>query len=113
MNEADEAMPTEFQPSTVSARMDPTVPPPLPADHGPGTSMAEVKESSGRDQQRTVPYGALAEERARRKELQRKLQNAIESQQRLQGRLDLLHELAQQQGVAEAAGGGEPPAEDE
>ena len=51
--------------------------------------------------QRTVPYGALAEERARRKELQRELQNAIESHQRLQGRLDLLHNLAQQQGVAE------------
>ncbi|NJO32660.1 MAG: hypothetical protein HC869_05505 [Rhodospirillales bacterium] len=64
--------------------------------------MAEVKESSGRDQQRTVPYGALAEERARRKELQRELQNAIESQQRLRGRLDLLHNLAQKQGAVEA-----------
>jgi hypothetical protein len=52
--------------------------------------------------QRTVPYGALAEERARRKELQRELQNTIESQQRLQGRLDLLHDLAQQQGAVDA-----------
>ncbi|MGH6890984.1 MAG: hypothetical protein ACREEP_01880 [Dongiaceae bacterium] len=48
---------------------------------------------------RTVPYGALAEERARRKELQRELQSTTEAQQRLQGRLDLLHELAQQQGA--------------
>src|SRR5688500_9209801 len=47
-------------------------------------------------QQRTVPYGALAEERARRKELQRELQGAVEAQQRLQGRLDVLHDLVQQ-----------------
>src|SRR5690242_6319496 len=51
---------------------------------------------------RTVPYGALAEERARRKELQRELQGAIEAQQKLQGRLDLLHELAQQHAIPNA-----------
>lgn len=65
---------------------------------------------SGEDrlrQQRTVPYGALAEERARRKELQRDLQTAIESQQRLQGRLDLLHGLAQQQGAVSSSAEGE------
>lgn len=55
--------------------------------------------------QRTVPYGALAEERARRKELQRELQGAIEAQRRLQGRLDLLHELAQQGDAPNAEGG--------
>lgn len=58
-------------------------------------------------QQRTVPYGALAEERARRKELQRELQSAAEAQQRLQGRLDLLHELAQQHAVPAAENGNE------
>lgn len=67
--------------------------------------MADVQESINLDRQRTVPYGALAEERARRKELQRELQTAIESQQRLQGRLDVLHELAQQRGAAEADAG--------
>jgi hypothetical protein len=69
------------------------------SDTKPALSESEVKESAGLGQHRTVPYGALAEERARRKELQRELQNAIDSQQRLQGRLDLLHELAQQQGA--------------
>jgi hypothetical protein len=57
--------------------------------------------------QQTVPYGALAEERGRRKELQRELQAVIESQQRLQGRLDLLHELAHKQGAAEPGASGE------
>lgn len=59
----------------------------------------DAEEGTVHRQQRTVPYGALAEERARRKGLQRELQTAIESRQRLQGRLDLLQELAQQQGV--------------
>jgi hypothetical protein len=63
----------------------------------------------GSRQQRTVPYGALAEERARRKELQRELQTAVEAQQRLQGRLDLLHELARQHGGAEQAEGAAEP----
>jgi hypothetical protein len=57
---------------------------------GPGDVQTNVR------QQRTVPYGALAEERARRKELQRELQGAVETQQRLQGQLDVLHELVQQ-----------------
>lgn len=73
-----------------------------PQNSDDATSRLEGKsfgELAGYRQQRTVPYGALAEERARRKGLQRELQNAVESQQRLQGRLDLLHELAQQQGV--------------
>lgn len=76
--------------------------PPIPLE-SPENDLPPETASGGEDrtsfrQQRTVPYGALAEERARRKELQRELQSAIESQQRLQGRLDLLHELAQQQG---------------
>jgi hypothetical protein len=41
--------------------------------------MANVRESANLGQQRTVSYGALAEERARRKELQRELQSATES----------------------------------
>src|SRR5688572_14556666 len=85
--------------------------PPIPLespenDLPPETAFGGEDRTSFR-QQRTVPYGALAEERARRKELQRELQSAIESQQRLQGRLDLLHELAQQQGSVEAGAGGE------
>lgn len=47
---------------------------------------------------RTVPYGALAEERARRKELQRELQESADTRQRLQERLDALHALARQAG---------------
>ena len=47
---------------------------------------------------RTVPYGALAEERARRKELQRELQESAGTRQRLQERLDALHALAGQAG---------------
>lgn len=59
---------------------------------------------------RTVPYGALAEERGRRKELQRELQNTLEAQQKLQERLDLLQEVARQQG---GESGTEPPVEKE
>ena len=59
---------------------------------GPGTEAQGAVRP-----QRTVPYGALAEERARRKELQRELQSSMDAQQRLQERLDLLHQLAQQQ----------------
>lgn len=58
-----------------------------------------ASNQTGIPPRRTVPYGALAEERARRKELQRELQTAMEARQRLQGRLDLLHDLAQQQGA--------------
>ena len=50
---------------------------------------------------RTVPYGALAEERSRRKELQRELQESAGIRQRLQERLDALHTLAGQ--AAQAA----------
>lgn len=78
---------------------------PLTAAGAEGDSLAEVTpdvvDRTAIRHQRTVPYGALAEERTRRKELQRELQNAIEIQQKLQGRLDLLHELAQRQGVVE------------
>lgn len=77
-----------------------------------GLATAVPAGSAAEDQtrvepKRTVPYGALAEERARRKELQRELQNAIEGQQRLQGRLDLLHELAQQHAASAKRGSGE------
>ena len=58
-----------------------------------------------------MPYGALAEERARRKGLQRELQNAIESQRRLQERLDLLHNLAQQQSDVETSADAAPTPE--
>lgn len=64
----------------------------------PAESDADVHRYDERGIRRTVPYGALAEERARRKELQRELQDSIETQQRLQGRLDVLHELAHQNG---------------
>lgn len=89
--------------------------PDLPAEQrqdvpfGPGDSVQTDLR------QRTVPYGALAEERARRKELQRELQGAVEAQQRLQGRLDLLHELVQQRaapaedGTSESAAGSSEP----
>lgn len=61
----------------------------------------DQRDRTAQDQRRrTVPYGALAEERARRKELQRELQTSIEGRQRLQGRLDVLHQLARQEGVA-------------
>jgi hypothetical protein len=101
MNEADAVVHAEFQPSPDAALAEARVSPPAATDHEPRSSMADVQESINLERQRTVPYGALAEERARRKELQRELQSAIDSQQRLQGRLDLLHELAQQQGAAE------------
>jgi hypothetical protein len=65
------------------------------------------KDQSG-PRQRTVPYGALAEERARRKELQRELQGATEAQQRLQGRLDLLHELVQQRAASTMSDASQP-----
>jgi len=86
---------------------------PLPADSADPRSATRhiespraVADAQTLDQfQRTVPYGALAEERARRKELQRELQSAVESQQKLQGRLDLLHELAQRNTAAGAAAG--------
>ena len=99
MDEADVAVPGGSAASVVSGPFDPTVSPMRTSDTEPALSASDVKESAGLGHHRTVPYGALAEERARRKGLQRELQNAIDSQQRLQGRLDLLHELAQQQGA--------------
>jgi len=80
----------------------------MPAAGQPGS---KAENSGAARQHRTVPYGALAEERARRKELQRELQSAVEAQQRLQGRLDLLHGLAQQQAGTGAVGGAEAPHE--
>jgi hypothetical protein len=77
----------------------------------PPETASDGEERAGFRQQRTVPYGALAEERARRKELQRDLQNAIEAQQRLQGRLDFLHDLAQQPGAVDAGAGVETASE--
>jgi hypothetical protein len=77
-----------------------------PAVDPPGI---EIGDQAAARQHRAVPYGALAEERARRKELQRELQGAAEAQKRLQGRLDLLHALAQQHGVPGADGEGEAP----
>jgi len=59
------------------------------------TTPAAIDLGIGRSQ-RSVPYGALAEERARRRELQRELQNSVDEQRKLQGRLDLLQEIAQQ-----------------
>ena len=83
-------------------------PPPLAGadSEAPTDAMTDAEDRAIVRSQRTVPYGALAEERARRKELQRELQNAAETRQMLQGRLDLLHELARQQGVVDA---GEQP----
>lgn len=52
--------------------------------------------SSAGERPRTVPYGALAEERARRKDLQRELQESTGVTERLQKRLDALHALAAQ-----------------
>lgn len=89
-----------------TAPSSPVAPPASVGDLPPETA-SSGEDRAGFRQQRTVPYGALAEERARRKELQRELQTAIESQQRLRGRLDLLHELAQQQGAAEVGAGAE------
>lgn len=81
--------------------------PPIDAEGDLAPETTSGDDRAGLRQNRTVPYGALAEERARRKELQRELQSAIESRQKLQGRLDLLHELAQQQDVAAADAGAE------
>jgi hypothetical protein len=84
----------------------------LEGDSPPGAA-SDGQERGKVRSQRTVPYGALAEERARRKELQRELQGTIESHQKLQGRLDLLHELAQQRGAVDADVGGETVLEPE
>lgn len=76
-----------------------------PVASSPRAGAAPEGSTAGKDddvaRQRTVPYGALAEERARRKELQRELHSAVESQQKLQGRLDQLHELAQQRAASD------------
>jgi hypothetical protein len=56
------------------------------------------RQAEGGERSRTVPYGALAEERARRKELQRELQEAATARGRLQDRLDALHAIAAQTG---------------
>jgi len=101
-----EAAPFE-QPATgelpiASPESQPRVPPTVPPGLG-------NEDQAAARQQRSVPYGALAEERARRKELQRELQSAVEAQQKLQGRLDVLHELAQQQVAPNAEGGAEAP----
>lgn len=65
------------------------VPTPPAREDKPPHSPPEAGERS-----RTVPYGALAEERARRRELQRELQAATATRERLQERLDTLHALA-------------------
>jgi hypothetical protein len=84
------------------------------ADGSSGLQRSSSEElQHGSRQQRTVPYGALAEERARRKELQRELQSAIESQRKLQGRLDSLHGLARQRGASEGDAGGQADPEQE
>jgi hypothetical protein len=102
-----ETLVTGAEPHRTEPSGSPTPPPSAEVDLPPETPGGE--DRAGYRQQRTVPYGALAEERARRKELQRELQNAVESQQRLQGRLDLLQELAQQQGAAADPGGEAAP----
>lgn len=76
-----------------AARSAAAIPTPLPFNADDA-----VPGQPGTERTRTVPYGALAEERARRKGLQRELQEAHEARVLLQGRLDVLHELAQQQG---------------
>lgn len=81
---------------------------PLPTA-APAESAAE--NQAGTPSRRTVPYGALAEERARRKELQRELQSAAETQQRLQERLELLHGLAQQTASPGTGDTSQPPQE--
>lgn len=45
-----------------------------------------------------VPHGAFAEERARRKEFQKKLEEAQSNQTRLQGRFEMLENLIRQSG---------------
>lgn len=99
MEDTETLIPGREEPQTPPAN--PLAPPVSPDGEAPPAMMSGEDTRADFRQQRTVPYGALAEERARRKELQRELQTAIESQQRLQGRLDLLHELAQQRGAAE------------
>lgn len=64
--------------------------------------------SAAVERARTVPYGALAEERTRRKELQRELQESLDVRQRLQERLDALHQLAVQQAPATSDTESEP-----
>lgn len=77
----------------------------LPPDDMPSMSiqpdslsenLQTVEPPTTNERARTVPYGALAEERARRKELQRELQESADVRQRLQERLDALQALAQQ-----------------
>lgn len=58
---------------------------------------------------RTVPYGALAEERIRRKELQRELQDALDARQHLQGRLDVLQDLVGRRAMADEGAGAQRP----
>ncbi len=69
----------------------------LPAQDSTLTEPVPVSERP-----RTVPYGALAEERARRKELQCELQESAGVRQRLQERLDALHALAGQTQLQDA-----------
>lgn len=64
-----------------------------------GANSTQTPHLAG-DRVRTVPYGALAEERARRKELQRALQESAATRQQLQGRLDMLLEMAGRQAVS-------------
>ncbi len=102
MDDTDVLMPGEAAYFEQQAANDAPRTPPEPSTAIPSAVHSDPADAEGATnrQQRTVPYGALAEERARRKELQRDLQTAMEAQQRLQGRLDLLHELAQQRGTA-------------
>lgn len=112
MNEINTVMPADtvsLQEPIASALQ--TEAPDLHVEGGAETPFAPRGEDQTGTRQRTVPYGALAEERARRKELQRELQSAVEAQQKLQGRLDLLHELAQQR-VASAMEDASQPALD-
>lgn len=103
MNETDGAVPNDAEyPEKTALDSLQTDSPSPPAVERPGVPIED--DRLGVRQQRTVPYGALAEERARRKELQRELQGAAEAQQRLQGRLDLLHELVQQRASPNADG---------
>jgi len=65
--------------------------PAIRADAAAETAVSASGFHAGRERQRNVPYGALAEERARRKELQRELQESLAMRQ------DLLGQLAQLQ----------------
>lgn len=64
------------------------------AQREPGSESSATGLRATGDRTRSVPYGALAEERARRKELQRELQQSLETRQHLQGRLELLQAVA-------------------